>query len=337
MPMQSASCALPHVVVVGTGGTIAGSAAAASGQDYAAGVFSVEDLLASVPGCDNIARLRCEQLFSVDSVELDLPGQLELARRVAQVVAEEYVDGVVITHGTDTMEESAYLLHLLLDTDTPVVMTGAMRPADGLGADGPANLLDAITVAASPQARGLGTLVVFGGVIHSGREVSKRIADRLDAFDSVHGPLAAVAGGHFFVFGFPARRFGAESAFDLATLPKTLPAVELLLSHPDMPASICEAIVASGAAGIVHAGPGAGNVSAPIAAMLDDARQRGLVIVRSSRAGSGLVSRNGAICDTDHGWVAAGDLNPAKARALLALALTRTHDPAAIQDIFDTH
>lgn len=337
MSTQNAPCALPHVVVVGTGGTIAGSAAAASGQAYTAGVFSVEDLLGSVPGIENLARLRCEQVFSVDSVELDLPGQLELARRIAQVVAEEGVDGVVVAHGTDTMEETAYVLHLLLDTETPVVMTGAMRPADDPGADGPANLLDAITVAASPQARGLGTLVVFGGAVHSGREVSKRIANRLDAFESVHGPLAEVAGGHLVVYGYPARRFGAASAFDLAALPETLPAVELLISHPDMPASICEAIVASGAAGIVHAGLGAGNVSTPVATMLDDARQRGLVIVRSSRAGAGLVSRNGVICDIDHDWVAAGDLNPSKARALLVLALTHTHDPAAIQDIFDTH
>lgn len=337
MSAQNTASALPHVVLVGTGGTIAGSAAAASGQHYTAGVVSVDDLLASVPGIDNIARLRCEQVFSVDSVELDLPGQLQLARRLAQIVANADVDGVVVTHGTDTMEESAYLIHLLLDTDTPVVLTGAMRPADGPGADGPANLLDAITVAASPEARGLGTLVVFGGAVHSGREVSKRIANRLDAFDSVHGPLAEVAGGRLLLYGRPVRRFGASGAFDLAALPATLPGVEILLTHPDMPASMCTAIVASGAAGIVHAGPGGGNVSTPVAAMLDNARHEGLVIVRSSRAGAGFVSRNGAICDTDRGWVAAGDLNPFKARVLLALALTQTHDPAAIQDIFDTH
>lgn len=327
----------PHIVIVGTGGTIAGSSAAAADHHYTAGVLSVDDLLASAPGLQDIAELSCEQLFSLDSVELDLDTQLALARRVAQIVRDPQVDGVVLTHGTDTMEESAYLLHLLLRTETPVVLTGAMRPADDPGADGPANLLDAVTVAASERARGLGTLVLFGGAVHSGREVSKRIANRLDAFESFHGPLGEVAGGTLHLYQRPARRFGEASAFDLEALPQTLPAVEYLLAHPGMPAAICEAIVTSGAAGIVHAGPGGGNVASPIIEMLDRAREAGVVVVRSSRVGAGVVGRDGSVSDTEHGWIAAGDLNPFKARVLLALALTMTQEAARIQDIFDTH
>ncbi|WP_168582143.1 asparaginase [Gephyromycinifex aptenodytis] len=337
MPTSSPPQSRPGVVILGTGGTIAGSTAAALGHHYTAGVLSIEELLASAPGLADIAQLRCQQLFSLDSVELDLPRQLQLARRVAQIAADPDVDGVVITHGTDTMEESAYLLHLLVGTDKPVVLTGAMRPADAPGADGPANILDAVTVAASPAAHGLGTLVVFGGAVHSGREVSKRISSRLDAFDSFHGPLGDVSEQGLLLYGRPARRFGADSAFELASLPESLPSVELLLSHPDMPASICRAILDSGAAGIVHAGPGGGNVATPVARMLDEARERGVVVVRSSRVGAGVVARNGAVSDTEHGWVAAGDLNPFKARVLLALALTQTSDVATIQRLFDTH
>lgn len=334
--MSSKNSRMRRVVVVGTGGTIAGSAAVA-GQHYRAGVFSVEALLAAVPAVADVAEIRYEQLFNLDSVEFDLGRQLQIARGVAAIAAAPDVDGVVVTHGTDTMEETAYLLHLVLGTDTSVVMTGAMRAADVPGADGPANLLDAVCVAVDPAARGLGTLMVFGGQVHSGRDVSKRVGDRLDAFASDHGPLGQMSNGTFHHFLRPTRRFGRGGAFEIDRLPPGLPGVEILLGHPDLPAAICRAVVESGASGIVHAGPGAGNVSAPVASMLDDARRQGVVVVRASRTGAGLVTRDGVFPDSAHDWVAAGDLNPYKSRVLLALALTRTRDTNRIQSFFDTH
>ncbi|GMA40612.1 asparaginase [Mobilicoccus caccae] len=327
-----------RILIVGTGGTIAGSSAATDTQHYQAGVLSVEDLTAAVPGLADRVELQVEQLFSLDSVDLTLDHRLSLARRLDEVLGgTDRPDGVVVTHGTDSMEETAYVLHLLLDTEVPVVLTGAMRPADDPGADGPANLADAVTVAAHPLARGLGTVVVFGGQIHGARDITKRHAGRLDAFESLHGPLGHVLDGQVVIGARPARNFGATSAFRVGDLPATMPAVEVLLTHPEMTPSIVLAVIDSGAAGIVHAGPGGGNVSATVAALLDAARQAGIAIVRTSRVGSGLTTRNGSVSDDEHDWVCGGDLPPHKARVLLALALTATAETAELQTLFDTH
>lgn len=328
----------PVVLVLGTGGTIAGSAAATDSHAYEAGVFSVESLTGAVPGLGDRVELRTRQIFDLDSVDLTLSQRIELARAVQEAVdGEDAPDGIVITHGTDTMEETAYTLHLLVHSDVPVVLTGAMRPADAPGADGPANLADAVIVAASPAARGLGTLVSFGGAVHSAREVSKRHAGRLDAFESLHGPLGHVFGDRFVLNTRPAKAYGALSAFDLDDLPEELPRVEELLTHPETPAGLVQAVLDSGARGIVHAGAGGGNIARAVMPMLDAAVAAGVTVVRATRLGSGPVPRNGAVADDEHGWVAAGDLQPAKARILLSLALTRTSDPREIQDIFDTH
>ncbi|AKT51915.1 asparaginase [Arsenicicoccus sp. oral taxon 190] len=327
---------LPRIVVVGTGGTIAGSSAATTTKRYQAGVLGVADLLAAVPSLAEVAEIRCEQLYQIDSVEMDLPRQLDLARAVSRLAAEDDVDAVVVTHGTDTLEETAYALHLLVDTDKPVVVVGAMRPADAAGADGPGNLLAAVRVAAHPTSRGLGALVVVGEEIHSARDVRKEHTSRVDAFGSLTGPLGELAGGVPRYAHIPARRHGAATAVTLAAIDQPA-AVEVLVTRAELPPQIVDAVVASGARGIVHAGPGAGNVPERVAAALDRARSAGVVVVRSSRVAWGTVARGDAFDDDGHDFVAAADLGPYKARVLLALALTITDDPARLQQIFDTH
>lgn len=329
----------PAVLVVGTGGTIAGSAATVDTHRYQAGVFSVETLLGAAPDLTERVDLRTEEFFSRDSVDITLQDRVRLARRLQAALddADGAPDGVVVTHGTDSMEESAYLLHLLLHTDRPVVLTGAMRPADEPGADGPANLRDAVTLAADPSARGLGTLVAFGGAVHSARTITKRHVGRLDAFESWPGPLGQVLTNGFRALSRPAGRYGAHGMFGVEDLPDPLPRVEVVVSHPEMSPVVLDALIESGPAGIVHAGAGDGNVSAPIREALDRARRSGIVIVRGSRLGSGPVARNGSVSDDEHDWVCAGDLPPFKARILLSLALAHTTDTAGLQAVFDTH
>lgn len=328
-----------RIAVVGTGGTIAGSSAAASGYHYDAGVFGVDDLTAAVPGLDDVADVVTTSVFSVDSVEMDLGRRVALARRVAGVLTGDDpetgpVDGVVVTHGTDTMEETAYLLHLVLDTEVPVVLTGAMRPADDPGADGPANLLDAVRVAADPGARGLGVLVVFGGRVHGARDVVKRAASTLDAFASLHGPLGEVVAGRLHVHAGSRRSRGT---FPITTLPEHLPRVEFLATHPEQSPALASTVLESAPAGIVHVGSGGGNVCQAGIAALDAARAEGIAVVRTSRTGAGVVGRGDAVDDDAHDWIAAGDLPPGKARVLLALGLTRTTTTAQLQELFDTH
>lgn len=324
----------PRIVIVATGGTIAGLAAGSQGRAYRPGALSAEALVAAVPGLAELAELRCRAVFALDSVDLDLPRQAELAAVVAAELADPGVDGVVVTHGTDTLEESAYLLHLSLTSDKPVVVVGSMHPADAVSADGPGNLLGAVRVAADPGASGLGTLVVVGQDVYTARGLRKVDTVRTAAFSGRHTALAEVVAGQVLWYARPVRSRGT---FAIEDLPESLPLVELLVSRADLPTEVVAALVAGGARGIVHLGPGSGNVPAAVAAALDRARRAGVVVVRASRVAAGPVSRNGAVDDDAHDWVAAGDLSPYQARVLLALALTRTSQTGQIQQYFDTH
>ena len=334
--VPSIAARLPHVVIVGTGGTIAGSVAAGEGVTYRAGVVAVADLVAAAPGLADVARVSFEQFCQIDSCDMTLDRQLALARRIAELQAQHDVDGVVVTHGTDTLEETAYLLHLLVPYPKPTVVTGAMRPADATGADGPANLLAAVRTAASPASATLGTLVVMGEAIHCGRDVRKAHTARVDAFVSSYGPLGSVSARGTAYVVRPSRRFGASSAVDLASI-DALPPVETVYGRAGMPPAILRAYVESGAKGLVYVGHGGGNVPLDLRPALADIAAAGVPVVRTSRVGDGLVLRDGSVPDSALGLIAGGDLNPSKARVLLSLAVATTADSTAIQDIFDTH
>lgn len=242
--------------------------------------------------------------------------------------------GIVLVHGTNQLEEIAYFLHLTLKTDRPVVITGSQRPWGGIGSDGPPNLLSAVRVAGDPASRRHGVLVVLNEQIHSARAVTKTSTYRLEAFQSPgRGPLGSVdADGARFVNRAEGLHT-ADSAFDIRTL-TALPRVEILYDHAGADGGLVEAAVGLGARGLVIAGSGAG-AAVGMRAALERTAAAGVPVVRTSRVGSGRV------LGIDHhafpGSVAGGDLNPQKARVLLQLALTRTTDPAAIQEIFAAH
>jgi L-asparaginase len=332
----TAGC-LPRIAVLATGGTIAGSAVSAiNTSGYQSGVVGVDRLLEAVPALSSVARVQAEQIASVDSKDMTLALWTTLAQRVNELIASDEIDGVVITHGTDTLEETAYLLHLTVKGRKPVVLTAAMRPASALSADGPLNLLNAVTVAASEAAHGHGVLVAFNNRIHSARDVIKTSTYAVDAFQSPEvGALGWVQDGRVEFQRAVVRPHTIETEFVIGA---TWPNVEIVASYAGASRIAVDALVAAGVRGIIVAGTGNGSIHASIQQALTDAVAQGVAVVRSSRVGSGHVMRNGAAPDDALGFVTAGSLNPYKARVLLMLALAAGGSGAvALQRAFDTY
>ena len=323
------------MVVIATGGTIASEGSTPTQVvGYSRPALSPDALIASVPSIATVADVRAEQLFQVLSGHLTAANWLTLARRVGELVASDDVDGVVITHGTDALEETAYWLTLTVRSEKPVVLTGAMRPASALSADGPMNLYNAVALAASPEAAGMGALVMMNDAIHSARDAMKMRTASPDAFDSPEfGRLGRMQGGVAQFHRRPLRRHTAASEFDVRAL-DALPRVDITYGHTGATRVPIDALVAAGARGIVNAGVGQGDVTPEVLEGLKDARRAGVHVVRASRVPAGTVVANGAIADDEHGFVAADTLNPQKARVLLMLALTVTDDRREIQRIF---
>lgn len=324
---------MPHIVILATGGTIAGTADARSEAGYNAGQVTPEQLLAAVPQAAGLASLSAEQVAAIGSQDMNEEVWFTLARRVGALLAQPDVDGIVITHGTDTLEETALFLDLVLPHTKPVVVVGAMRPSTALSADGPMNLYAAIKVAADPQAAGRGALVVLNDTIHGATDVTKTSTTAVQTFVSPNfGPVGHVTpnGVHFFRPPVPAPAPLALS------VPLPLPRVTIIYAHAGMDAGDIEGALAHGAKGLVLAGVGDGNASKSAIAALARAVKAGVPVVRSSRAGTGAVLRNIEINDDTHGFVAAHYLNPAKSRVLLQLLLANgVGDPAAVQAAFD--
>jgi glutamin-(asparagin-)ase len=329
--------ALPHVVVVALGGTIAGSAASATdATGYRAATAGVDDLIGAVPEAAELARLDGEQFATMDSSDLTDEVLLALARRVQAIADDPGVDGIVVTHGTDTIEESAYFLHLVLSTQKPVVFTGAMRPGTALSADGPMNFHAAVAVAASPASAGRGVLVVLNDEIHSGRDVTKASSMRVGAFTSPYGPLGVVVAGRPLYYRRVDRPHTAATEFALDAI-DSLPTGGIVYAHSGLDDTLAAVIGAGGWDVVVHAGFGNGTVARRSVAALEAARAAGAVVVRATRTGSGHVSASGASGELVNGWISVDDQNPQRARILAGLALTVTRDHDAIQRIFDTY
>jgi L-asparaginase len=339
MPDASTSvpASLPRVRVLATGGTIAGAQPDAAARGYQAAAFSIDALIAAVPRLASVARLDVEQVAAIGSQDMDESIWLRLAARADAALAEPDIAGVVITHGTDTMEETAFFLNLVVHHRKPVVLVGAMRPATAISADGPMNLYNAVAVAAHPEVAGRGVLVVANDEIHFAREVSKTNTTQLGTFRATHRGLAGVVNaGRLHLYAPPVRRHTADSEFSLAGL-TALPRVEIVYACAGMGRELIDAAVRAGARGIVIAGVGDGNLNAVAVAAAAEAARGGVAIVRSSRTGGGVVERNIEIDDDRFGFIAADELNPQKARVLLMLALTRTRDPRALQEMFFTY
>ncbi len=330
----SAAAARPRVVILATGGTIAGAQGDPKAAGYQAGQFKVEDLIAAVPHLGDLADLTGEQVVNIGSQDMNDAVWLELARRANEVLRRRDVDGVVITHGTDTLEETGYFLNLVLKSNKPVVLVGSMRPATAVSADGPANLYDGVAVAANPAARGRGVLAVLNNEIHFCREIEKRNSTELNTFQSPNRGRAGLVNtgtAYFFAKPVPKHTTGTEFSVEKLT---ALPRVEIVYAYANVGREPIDFLVAQGVEGLVLAGVGDGNATEPALAALEDAARRGVAVVRSTRTGSGVVARNMEIDDDKRGYIASMDLNPQKARVLLMLGLTRTRDPKRLQEMF---
>lgn len=330
--------ALPVVAVLATGGTIAGAQADATSAGYKAGSFSVNDLLAAVPQLAGIAEIRAEQVANVGSQNMTHDVWRALAERVDTLCQDASVAGIVITHGTDTLEETAYFLSLVIQHDKPVVLVGAMRPATALGAEGPANLYNAVALARHPDARGRGPLVVMNEDVHYAREIQKIASAGLCAFASPNrGRAGVMHGGAPCFYSRNTTTHTTQSEFSLALLEKAgWPRVDVVYAYANLQADLVD-FLANVADGIVLAGVGDGNATDLGIDALSRAVTDGTAVVRASRTGSGFVARDVELDDASLGFIAAGDLNPQKARILLMLGLSVTRDPAALQAIFDRY
>jgi glutamin-(asparagin-)ase len=329
-----AQTAKPHVVVLATGGTIAGAgASAANSATYAAAKVPVDKLLAGLPELSNVAKVSGEQVFQIASESFTNEHLLKLGQRVSALSKQADVDGIVITHGTDTLEETAYFLNLTVRTNKPIVVVGSMRPGTALSADGALNLYDAVSVAASKDAAGKGVLVTMNDEIQSGRDVHKHINIKTEAFKSQWGPLGMVVEGKNYWFRAPVKRHTTQSEFNIDDI-KTLPAVDIVYGYGNMNTTGIEAYGKVGVKALIHAGTGNGSVAAQAVESLKALRSQGVQIVRSARVPDGFVLRNAEQPDDKYDWVVAHDLRPQKARILAMVALTKTQDSKELQRIF---
>src|SRR5512136_1714483 len=322
---------LPEVVVLATGGTIAGAAASDVQAAYTSGQVGVEQLLAAVPQAKKLAVLRGEQISNIGSQDMNDEVWLKLARRVNELVAMPEVAGVVITHGTDTIEETAYFLNLVVKSKKPVVLTAAMRPSTALSADGPLNFYNAVAVAANPNAVGRGVLVVVNDWIHGASSLTKTSTTAVQTFLSpLWGLIGTIAYGEAEFFRGPVGRNTFDSEFSLDGV-TALPRVDIIMAHENMDGALIDAAVAAGAKGLVIAGVGNGNMTEAAVKALAAQAKKGVVCVRSTRVTTGRVGRNVELDDDKLGFVASLGLNPQKSRVLLRLALLKNRDLKDIQ------
>ena len=336
-PARSSAPALPNIVVLATGGTIAGAASSDVQAGYTSAQVGVEQLLAAVPQAKKIANLRGEQIANIGSQDMNDSVWIKLATRVNALLAQPDVSGIVITHGTDTIEETAYFLNLVVKSTKPVVLTGSMRPSTALSADGPLNFYNAVGVAASPQAAGRGVLVVLNDWIHGAGSLTKTSTTAVQTFLSpISGLIGTVSYGQPEFYRGPVGKNTTTSEFSVDNN-TVLPRVDIIMASENMDGAMINAAVAAGAKGIVVAGVGNGNMTAAAVTALAAQAKKGIVCVRSSRVTTGNVGRNVEIDDDKYGFVASLGLNPQKARVLLRLALTKTSDPKVIQRYFDEY
>jgi L-asparaginase len=323
----------PSILVLGTGGTIAGAGSNATGAAYRPGGLALEVLVGHLAALGLDAALVSQEIARIGSQDIGFAEWRALHAACTAALADPAIAGVIITHGTDTAEETAFLLDLTLPTTKPIVLVGAMRPADAVGADGMRNFANAVKVASDPQASGRGVMLVMGDAVLAARDARKAATSSIDAFRSFpRGPLARVTPSSLDWFGPPHRAGeGARYAF-----PQALPRVAILTAGAGMDEQPVAALLGIGCKGMVLAGMGQGNAPASVIAALAQAAASGVPVVRSARVDEGLVDRNVEVDDDALGLVAARALGPAKARVLLMVLIANgVTDAASVQAAFD--
>ncbi|HZL92763.1 MAG TPA: type II asparaginase [Vicinamibacterales bacterium] len=327
----------PNIVILATGGTIAGAAASGTQAGYTSGAVTIDAMIKAVPGITDLATIKGEQVSNVGSQDMSFAIWLTLASRINELAKSSGVDGIVITHGTDTMEETAYFLNLTVKTDKPVVMVGSMRPSTAVSADGPLNLYNAVGVAADPNARGRGVLVVMNDWIHGAHSLTKTSTTAVQTFMSpVRGLIGVANYGKNDFYRTPEWRHTTKSEFAVTEATR-LPRVDIIFVAADSSADLIDAAVANGARGIVIAGVGNGNMPKACVTSASNAVKKGVVVVRSSRVVTGNVGRNVELNDDDLGFIASDELNPQKSRILLMLALLKPRPAKDMQALFHAY
>lgn len=328
--------ALPNVVILATGGTIAGAAASGTQAGYTSGQVTIDAMLNAVPDAKKLANIKGEQISNVGSQDMSFEIMLKLANRINELL-KSGTDGVVVTHGTDTMEETAYFLNLVVKSDKPVVLVGSMRPSTALSADGPLNLYDAISVAADPEAKNHGVMLVMNDWIHSAQSFVKVSTTAVQTFMS---PMRGIMGtsnyGKNEFYRVPHKKFGPQTEFSVDGV-KSFPRVDIVYGCVDMDGDMIDAAVKNKAKGIVIAGLGNGNMTKAALEAVKRATKKGVVVVRSTRVGTGDVGRDVEIKDDEYGTIASYELNPQKSRILLSVALLKDRKPDELQRMFQEY
>lgn len=326
--------AQPNITVLATGGTIAGGGESATSSSYQAGKVGIDALINAVPETKKIANLSGEQLVNIGSQDMNDQVWLTLAKKINQDC--DKTDGFVITHGTDTLEETAFFLDLTTYCKKPIVLVGAMRPSTALGADGPLNLYNAVVLATDKSAGERGVLMAMNDKVVQGRNVVKMSTTEVQAFDAVNAGAEGFIHDGKVTYFQAAQPRGEKAAFDVSKLEK-LPAVGIVYNYANASAAPVKALREEGVEGIVSAGVGNGNMYKTVFDALAKAAKEDVVVVRASRVPTGYTTRNAEVDDNLYGFVASERLNPQKARVLLQLALTETKDPQKIQALFEKY
>jgi L-asparaginase len=325
----------PQIFIAATGGTIAGVQKSVEQHGYSAGELGVAALVDAVPQLKDIADVRGEQVVNIPSQDMTDAVWLQLATRLQELEQSPDVGGIVVTHGTDTLEETSFFVGLTVNTPKPIVFTGSMRPATAISADGPMNLYNAVAVAANPAAKSCGVVSVLNDQINAARNVYKTDTTRVDTFKSVdRGPVGSVDTGHVTIFAGCGDVGYGKPKVPIGQI-QSLPKVDIIYAYASMGRDLIDAAVAGGAKGLVIAGVGNGNFTKEAFEGLRDARRKGVVVVRSTRLADGFTTRNAEVDDDAEGFVASEEFKPSKARIILKLALLATSSPTEIQGYFD--
>jgi L-asparaginase len=325
---------LPRIIILATGGTIAGAGTSADRAGYTAGKIPIEDLIGSIPTIKKVANITGEQIASVGSQDMTVEIWKKLAIRANEIFKNNEADGIVVTHGTDTQEETGYFLDLVLTSDKPVVLTGSMRASTAISADGPKNLYDAITIAANPKSKGRGVLVSFNEGIFDARDVMKLSTTKTNAFGSPNtGPVGQAYDGRVEYYSTSTREVNPKKPIVLTPDTK-LPRVDIVYMYADAPPDLIDLLISKKVDGIVIAGVGNGNFNKAYTEAVKRAVAANIIVCRASRTPSGRVVLHDEVNDDELGTIVSDDLTPQKARVLLMLGLTRSKDKKQLQELF---
>ena len=336
LTVTMAFAAKPNIHILATGGTIAGTGSSATGTSYTAGQVAIGALLDAVPEIKEIANVTGEQIVKIGSQDMNDEVWLTLAKKINELLKRPDIDGIVVTHGTDTMEETAYFLNLTVKSDKPVVLVGAMRPSTALSADGPLNLYNAVVTAAATESKDKGVLIAMNGLILGAESTVKMNTVDVQTFQAPNsGALGYVLNGKVFYNQISVMN---KLAFGIdVTRLTSLPKVGIVYSYSNIEADMMTPLLNNGYKGIIHAGVGNGNIHKNIFPSLIDARKKGILVVRSSRVPTGPTTLDAEVDDAKYQFVASQELNPQKSRVLLMLALTKTTDWKQIQQYFNEY